>query len=71
MASPKEEHEWLVEHHKEAEKYSGRWIAILDGKIVADGRSFGAARRKAATKSTGGAPLVLYIPTKSEELLIL
>jgi hypothetical protein len=71
MASPKEEHEWLVKHHKEAEKYSGRWIAILDGKIAADGTSFGAVRRKAAGKNTGNAPLVLYIPKKGEELLIL
>jgi len=71
MASLKDEHEWLVRHHKQAEKYAGRWIAIFGGKIVADGKSFGEARKKAIRKSAGSIPLVLYVPKKSEELLIL
>jgi hypothetical protein len=71
MASLKGEHEWLVKHHAEAEKHSGRWIAIFDRKIVADGRSFGEAHKKATRKHPKQVPLVLYVPKKDEELLIL
>lgn len=46
MASLQREHEWLVEHHAEAERYAGRWIAILGEKIVADGKSFQQAYKK-------------------------
>jgi Family of unknown function (DUF5678) len=71
MASVAEEHEWLVDHHSEAEKHSGRWIAILGGSIVADGKSFEQTYKKAETKRPGTTPLILYIPKRSEELLIL
>jgi hypothetical protein len=71
MASIMAEHEWLVDHHVEAEKHSGRWIAILEGKIIADGKTFEQAYKKAEAKRPGTTPLVIYIPTRSEELLIL
>ena len=71
MASLKAEHEWLVEHHSEAEKHSGRWIAILDGRIISDGKTFSQARRKAAGKQPEATPLILYVPKKNEELLVL
>ena len=71
MASVAEEHEWLVDHHSEAERHSGRWIAILEGSIIAEGKSFEQAYKKAEAKRPGTTPLVLYIPKRSEELLIL
>ena len=71
MAAVQREYDWLVEHHKEAEKHAGRWIAILDGTIVADGKSFREAHRKATREHPNGVPLVLYVPKKNEELLIL
>jgi hypothetical protein len=71
MSSLQREHNWLVEHPSEAEKYSGRWIAILGGRIVAHGKSFGQTRRKATAKHPATTPLILYIPKRSEELLIL
>ena len=71
MASLHLEHNWLVEHHKEAERYSGRWIAILGEKIVAHGKSFREAYRKAVRQHPGKVPLVTYVLKKSEELLIL
>ena len=71
MASLREEHEWLVENHAEAEKHAGRWIAILDSKIVADGKSFRQTYTKVMSEHPGSMPLILYIPKKSEELLIL
>jgi hypothetical protein len=71
MNSLKEEHDWLAEHASEAEKYSGRWIAIFGQRIVANGKSFGQTRRKATAKHPATTPLILYIPKRSEELLIL
>jgi len=71
MATVQEEYDWLVAHHKEAEKHPGRWIAILGGRIVADGRSFSEAHRKATKEHGSSIPLVLYVPKKNEELLIL
>lgn len=71
MTSLQQEHEWLVEHHAEAERYSGRWIAILGEKIVADGKSFEQTHKKVMVEHPGAIPLVLYVPKRSEELLIL
>jgi hypothetical protein len=71
MATLQKEHDWLVKHHVEAEKYSGRWIAILDEGIAADGKSFQEAHEKATSKRPGAIPLVLYVPKKNEQLLIL
>jgi hypothetical protein len=66
-----QEHDWLVEHHSEAEKHAGRWIAILQGKMVAEGRTYEQAYRKAIKGRAGATPLVTYVPRKDEELLIL
>lgn len=70
-SSLQQEHDWLVEHHSEAEKHAGRWIAILQGKIVAEGRSYDLAYRKAIKTHAGSTPLVTYVPRKDEELLVL
>ena len=71
MTTVQDEYDWLVEHHREAEKHSGRWIAVLGGGIVADGKSFREAHRKATRERPDAVPLVLYVPKKNEELLIL
>jgi hypothetical protein len=71
MISIQQEHAWLVDHHSEAEKHSGRWIAILDEKMIADGRSFNKAHKRADALHPGKVPLIAYIPKKDEELLIL
>ncbi len=71
MASLQREHEWLVDHHAEVEKHSGRWIAILEGRIIADGKSLEQARDKAKSEHGEKTPLFLYVPKKSEEFLIL
>jgi len=71
MASLQAEHVWLVEHHSEAEKHGGRWIAVLEGKIVAEGKSFKEAHTKTEGLFPGKTPLITYIPKKDEELLIL
>ena len=71
MAMVQKEYDWLVEHHKDAERHSGRWIAILDETIVADGGSFQEAHERATKEHPRSVPLVLYVPRKNEELLIL
>ncbi len=70
MTSLQQEHNWLVDHHKEAEKYGGRWIAILNQKIVAVGKTFQEAHRKASKQYPEKIPLVIYVPKKGEEFLI-
>ena len=65
------EYAWLVEHASEAEKHGGRWIAVLDGSIVAEGKSFKEAHAKTEGLFPGKTPLITYIPTRDEELLIL
>lgn len=59
-----------MEHHSEVEKYTGRWVAILDEEVVADGKDFRRARNDATRKHPGRTPLILYVPRKNEELLI-
>ena len=71
MTSLQQEHDWLVEHHSEAEKHAGRWIAILEEKIVAEGSTYERAYKKAIKAHAGATPLVTYVPRKDEELLIL
>ena len=70
MTSLLTEHNWLVEHHEEAEKYGGRWIAILGQKIVSHGKTFEQAYRNAMRRHPGETPLITYILKKGEELLI-
>ena len=52
MTSLQQEHEWLVEHHAEVERYAGRWIAILGEKIVADGKSFEQTHKKVGIQTS-------------------
>jgi hypothetical protein len=71
MMSLQQEQAWLADHHSEAEKHSGRWIAILDGKIIAHGRTFNEAHRRADALQPGKVPLITYIPKKNERLLMI
>ena len=64
------EHDWLVDHHAEAEKYGGRWIAIVGMELVSHGKTLQEAYRKATKQNPGKIPLVTYIPKKGEEFLI-
>ena len=70
MASMMQEHEWLVKHHSEVEKFAGEWVAIVDRSVVAHGKNFQLARKVATKKYPGKTPMVFYVPKKDEELLI-
>ena len=52
--------------------YSGKWIAILDNKIIAEGKDLRQVYKDAMEKSKSRTPLFEQIPEKDgEETLIL
>ena len=64
-------HEWCVDHPEELEKFPGKWVAVVEDRIVANGDSYRAVYREAKRKFPEKIPLVTYVPRKGEELLIL
>ncbi len=65
------DHEWIIEHEKELEeKYLGKYIAIIDEKIVAIERTSLEADRKGREKSKK-IPLVTYVPKRGEVLVLI
>lgn len=59
--------EWLCEHQEISEKYRGKYIAIIDKKVVAHGKSLHEVLNIA--ERLGEEPLISFIP--QEETLIL
>lgn len=49
------------------EKYAGKWIAILDSKIILQGESIEEVYPKALEISGGRTPLFEQVPLKQEE----
>lgn len=50
------------------DKYLGQWIAIVDRKIVSNGKSFKEVLKQARTKCPNKKPFVTRVPT--EEAMI-
>ena len=48
-------------------KYAGKWIAILDSKIIAEGESIEVVYQKALEVSSGRTPLFEQVHLKQEE----
>ncbi|MBI1936443.1 hypothetical protein HYS31_08500 [Candidatus Woesearchaeota archaeon] len=64
--------EWLSSHPEEAEKCSGRWIAVTDEGIIASGESL--SEVESSLKSKGMSlkeVMVMKMPRKDEEMSIL
>lgn len=64
--------EWLSSHPEEAEKYSGKWVAVTDKGIVASGESL--SEVESSLKSKGMSlkeVMVMKMPRKDEEMSIL
>lgn len=57
----------------EKEQYRGKWIAILDSKVIAEGKDLPEVYKKAMKEAKGRTPLFEYIPEKEveEQTLIL
>lgn len=49
------------------EQYRGKWVAILDSKIIAEGKDLPEVYRKALEISKNRTPLFEHIPEKEEE----
>ncbi len=53
------------------EHYAGKWIAVLDSKIIAKGENVEKVYKDALEASKGRTPLFEQVPLKQEETLIL
>jgi hypothetical protein len=51
----------------EPEQYRGKWVAVLDSKILAEGKDLAEVYKKAMKEAKGRTPLFEYIPEKAEE----
>ena len=64
--------EWLSSHPKEAEKYSGKWIALTDKGIVASADSASEVEELLKKKDISiGGVMIMKVPRKDEEMSIL
>lgn len=64
--------EYLLKHSQElSKKYSGKYIAIVDGKVTAVSRSavqaYKEAKRRFPNKEIG----IFYMPTEEETMVLL
>lgn len=57
---------WVSEHQKELEKYAGKWIAVLNKKVVGSGDTVTEAMREVDEKGIKQMPLVTSIDRKDE-----
>ncbi len=64
------EHKWLAGHPSAMENFSGKWIAVLGGKIVASGGSYEDVWSRVKTNSIEKMPLITYVLKPGEEQLI-
>ncbi|MFH1563332.1 MAG: DUF5678 domain-containing protein [Nitrospirota bacterium] len=67
----KKELDWISEHPKEIRKYSGKWIAVSEEKILAKGDSVKSVMQLVKKKQPKALPLVTKIPRKDEGMYIL
>lgn len=66
-----ENHIWLTEHGSELEKYSGKWVAIDQAKLIGFGNTLKELEHKPEVRAAKH-PLFHYVPDiKEDEILIL
>ena len=60
---------WLTEHSREVyEKYSGKWIAVLDGEVVGVGETATEAARQAEAKHPDAAYVLEAVDPEPERI---
>jgi len=64
------EHQWMAKNPKELEKHRGKWIAILNGNIIAEGNSYLEVFSETKEKFPKQLPLITYVLNKDEEQMI-
>lgn len=55
----------FAESEKDISKFKGQWVAILDDKIIANGKSIVELHKKISGQTTR-TPLFLHIPEKGD-----
>ncbi len=64
-----EDFAWLTEHsHEIYEKYSGKWIAVLDGEIVGVGKTATEAAGQAENEHPGAAYILEAVDPEPERI---
>ncbi|MDI6856300.1 MAG: DUF5678 domain-containing protein [Candidatus Thermoplasmatota archaeon] len=65
------EQEWFARHAKELKKYEGKYVAVIDDKIVASSPNAGEAIENARKAFPDKVSLLIYVPREKElEMLI-
>jgi len=64
------EHEWRTEHAEELKKFEGKWIAILEDKVIAVGNSYNEVWTTVKSEYPNKLPLVTYILKPEEAQMI-
>ena len=62
--------EWISQHQKELEIYSGKWIAVCNNKIVGVGKTAKEALQQSKKKGFGKAHLTMVM-RKDEGMYVL
>ena len=65
-----ENHVWLTKHGSELDKYSGKWVAIDQAKLIAYADTLQELNGKTEVK-TAKHPLFFLVPRPEEEFTIL
>jgi hypothetical protein len=66
----RKELEWISQHQKEIEKYSGMWIAVWEDKIISVGKTANEVLKVAKEKGVKE-PHLTIIPRKDEGMYVL
>ena len=61
---------WLARNSAEADKYPGRWIAVVEGKILGSARSLKALMQMDEVKKASS-PLFTKVPRPEEAFSLL
>ncbi len=62
---------WISTHFEELENYWGKWVAIVEDKIVASGDSVKEVMEIVKQKKIKEKPLVTLVPARDEETYVL
>ena len=68
MSSPESQFLMAME---DRDSFRGKWIAIVDNKVIAEGKNLTEVYQEAVTKSDGKTPLFHRIPETDEEQTLL
>jgi hypothetical protein len=62
---------WVSDNQKRLSVYAGKWIAVIDNKVVAVGKNVKEVMEQCKKMKLSGLPLVTKIPRQDEEMYVL